>query len=348
MFVIVALWVTGALGIPSPFGPLPYIPSDPRILLGVAIPILLVVVLRIFKVDDSSRLNRYLHSLSYAITNQRLLILEGDEIYSSYTPEQAREPIIRERSAMYSDLIFDEFPIRRGDGSVVRDPVYRERRQVAFKALPNAQEMQQRVAEWLSDYQDEAARDVADFVEAAPSRQRSDRPQNALRIENKALGLKLDVPEEWKARVRMKKKPQGKIFIDKEEWHELGQTDAWNLVTIEGPSHCNVEVEVFETEPTISFDKLAHSKLAAMGGQVIDSSSDFEINGLRGFYVTRRANPQAGPETQKAGTAAVVAPIRQMVLRDGQRQICIASTWPEDSEDLKRAVDAVVESISVT
>jgi len=149
--------------------------------------------------------------------------------------EQTRRPSLHERSPGYSDVIFDQRSSGEAD-EVTRDPVARERRQVGFKALPNAQEIKQRIEEWIDDHIRESAREVADFVKATPSRQRRDLPTGGRRIENLALGLKLDAPEEWKVRVRTKKKPQGKIFLDKEDWHQVGETDAWNLVKIEGPS----------------------------------------------------------------------------------------------------------------
>jgi hypothetical protein len=159
----------------------------------------------------------------------------------------------------------------------------------------------------------------------------------------------MDAPEAWQVQVRQKKKPQGKMFIDRETWQEIGSGDAWNVVKITGPSHCRIEVEVFKTSPTVTFDKLANSKLAdSVSGKVVDSRPDLEINSLRGFSVTRRNDLQVDPETGRAGIAAVVAPERHTVLHDGQRQIYIISTWPEDSEDLQRAVDAVVESVKIT
>lgn len=98
----------------------------------------------------------------------------------------------------------------------------------------------------------------------------------------------MNAPEAWQIQVRQKRKPQGKMFIDKELWKEAATTEPWNFVKIEGPSLCKIEVEVFETTSTTTFDKLANSKLAdSIAGIVIDSQPACEINGVRGFSVTR-------------------------------------------------------------
>jgi hypothetical protein len=108
-----------------------------------------MLTIRILWLDDHSRLERYFRSLTYAITDRRLLILERDQVSATYPPGQAHEPIIRQRAPGYSDVIFDEQSVRANDLRIVQDPVYGERRRVGFKALPNAEEIQQRVVQLL-------------------------------------------------------------------------------------------------------------------------------------------------------------------------------------------------------
>lgn len=324
---------------------------EPRFVVPIVVVLAVMILPKMFKVDPKSRLDRYFNSLTYAITTDRLLILEGNKIYDAYTPEQARQPIIRDRVPGYSDVLLEQRSRSGIDGtsSKSRDPVFRERRHAGFKALPNAQEIKQRIEDWIQDYHQQAAREVSDFVKATPEQKTTDEPRGGTRIVNQTLGLELSTPGEWKVQVRTKKKPQGKIFLDKEQWQEPGRDNSWNLVRIEGPSRCRIEVEVFETEPTVTFEKLATNKLAdSMAGPVVDSESDYTINGLRGFTVTRRNDTILDRQAEGAGAAAIVAPERHTVLHDGRRQIYVISSWPEDSEDLKRAVDTVVESIEVT
>ena len=111
--------------------------------------------------------------------------------------------------------------------------------------------------------------------------------------------------------MRHKKKPQGKFFFDNQDWRSLRDGDHWNLIKIEGPARCLIEVEAFETEPTVTFDKLAHSRVAdATAGKVVESDPDYELNGLRGFFVTRRNELQVDLDVNRANVAAVVAPER--------------------------------------
>ena len=336
-------------GLPNPIETLKSMPLEPKFLIPLVVILLVMTVPKMLKVDPKSRMDKYFNSLTYAITTERLLILEGNKVVDSYTPEQARQPVIRERAPGYADVNFDERGITNSDGEHFKDHVLRERRRAGFKSLPNGQEMKQRIEDWIQSHHQQAARQVADFVEAAPARHQEELPKGGSRITNPALGLTLDAPEEWQVHVRAKKKPQGKIFIDKENWQELGDTESWNLVRIEGPSRCRVEVEVFETPPTVSFEKLAQNKLAdSIAGPVVGSQSDSEINGLRGFSITRRSDLQENKQYMEVGIAAMIAPERHTVLHDGRRQVYVISSWPEDSEDLKRAVDAVVESIEIT
>lgn len=131
---------------------LPILAFDPRFLWGLAVMFLLVALLHTFKFDAKSRLQRHFRVLTYAMTDRRLLILEGRKLQmvgpkaASYTPEQIHEPHIRERASGYADVIFAE----HSRGSGVRagsDPIQRERRFVGFKAQPNAQEIKQRIEE---------------------------------------------------------------------------------------------------------------------------------------------------------------------------------------------------------
>jgi hypothetical protein len=319
---------------------------DPENLVALAVPILLVTMIYVFKLDNRSSLNRYLHSLGYAITNRRLLVLEGDKLKESYPPERLRMPRVDQRAPGYADVIFGKR--RSGSRPSAGGPVARERRHVGFKALPNAREIMHLIDQWLSDYLKQGAEDVAEFVEVA-ERARLRDPSSAIqRIRFPEIGLELAAPAQWTVRVRWKKKPQGKFFLDREDWRELSAADRWNVVEIEGPRPCKLEIEAFATEPTVTFEELAQSKLASSTlGPVVDADAELEINGLRGFCVTHRSERRMDPATNESFLAAIVAPLRFTVLHDGRHQVFVTASWPENSSVLQRAVDAVVESIRI-
>jgi hypothetical protein len=134
------------------------------------------------------------------------------------------------------------------------------------------------------------------------------------------------------------------VFFDSERWQEPEEAGPWNVVLGEGPMRCSVEVEVFETSPTVSYEVLSRGRVAtAVSGTVIDADAAVEINSLNGFCVTRRKEIQV-TESAVATLAEVVALQRETVLHDGRRQVWIRSTWPEESEVLGQVVDRIVRS----
>jgi hypothetical protein len=301
----------------------------------------LFALLLIFLPGPAARLQRYMQSLTYAITNRRLLILEGDKVTDAYPPERLFRPSIRERAPGYADVVFGEW-----GGDATRDVVTRERREVAFKGLRNARDVKERIDNWLADYLRKAEAEVAAFLDRRPAGQ--DSARGGRLIENRQIGLKLDAPETWSIKVRYKKRPVGSFGIDLDNWQQPDTAGDWNALLLEGPAKCKVEIEVFETEPTLSFEELSESRLAdSIAGEVVESEPDIEINGVRGYFVTRRRELVLDSVSNKAGYAAIDAPERRTILHDGRRQVYVLSTWPEGSSQLHRAVDAVVNSIQL-
>lgn len=299
----------------------------------------LFALLLIFLPGPAARLQRYMQRLTYAITSRRLLILEGDKVTDAYPPERLFRPRIRERAPGYADVVFGEW-----GGDATRDVVTRERREVAFKGLRNARDVKEWVDNWLAEYLRKAEAEVAEFLDRRPAGQDSSR--GGRRIENRQIGLRLDVPETWSVKVRYKKSPVGSFGLDLANWQPPDTAGDWNALLLDGPARCKVELEVFETEPTLSFEDLSEGRLAdSVAGEVVESERNIEINGVRGCFVTRRRELMLDSVTNKAGYAAFDAPERRTVLHDGRRQVYILSSWPERSSQLERAVDEVVKSI---
>lgn len=300
-----------------------------------------VVVTILTTFGPAMQLKRYFRRLSYAITDRRLLILEGDRIADSYTPERVSTPVLKERRGGREDVVFGR---RSSTTEGRRSVVNREREEVGFKALSNAREVEAMIEKWLEGSLRKAEEEVA--VDIATPSSESEVSSNLRRLENRKAGLALEVPAAWSTRVRHKKKPVGSFFFDREDWQSPEAAQDWNTVLVEGPAKCKIELEIFETAPTLTFESLNASKMAdAFAGEVVDSDPDIAINGIRGFSVTRRRELAVDPETNTAGLAAIVAPERRTVLHDGRRQVYVLSSWPEESPELECAVDAVVKSI---
>jgi hypothetical protein len=313
------------------------------VILGVML--LAPFALRIVKLDGRSRYRRYFERSTYAITDQRVLVIEKDDV-QAFEADSLDQPRLVERTAGYGDVLFARQRLSTdSDGRPTRDPVARERAKVGFKALPDAEAVLARLERWIAGELEESAAEVSDFVAARqhPADVLARRDGTAT-LRQPTTGLSIDHPEEWSVRVRKKKKPFGKTFFDREKWLDPDESDDWNYARIEGPTGCVVDVEVFETPLMASYETMVGSRLASMAGELVDSDPEYEQHGMRGFRLTRRSDVQANQVTGPAGTASLVTPFRTTVLHDGRHQLTLISKWPERSSELAAAVDLVVRS----
>jgi len=317
--------------------------SQPQFLVPIGVIFVFPIVIRLLKLDNRSRLRRYFDSMTYAITDRRLIIVESGEA-TSYRVHELATVTLRKRARGVADVIFAMGPSGRsstGKGDIIS----RERRNVGFKALRQADEVRRNIEEWIEHRLQVAAAEVAVFAESAAASDGWGPGEGVHRIENRRAGFRVDAPDSWSVEVREKKKPFGKTFFDKDDWRPLTEGGDWNTVRISGPAACAIEIEVFETQPTVTYKALAESGIAeTFGGKAIATDPDLALNGLHGFSVTRRNEIGMNAETNRAQAVASVMPQRQIVVRDGRRQVYMTSTWPEDSPELAEAVDLVVQS----
>lgn len=331
---------------------------QPRFLVPATAVALVMLILRYV---SYRRVARYARSLSYAMTDRRLVVLEHGKVVDDFPPERLSRLAVRRRAHGYDDVVFGQHARAAGETRGTRDPVLRERNVVAFKALADAEAMVARIEAWLDEHKAGAERAVAAAAEEltaasgtsvrtiARTDTRSTAGESVLRhIVHARLGLRVDFPRSWEVQVRTKSKPRGRFFLDREKWHRPEDAGDWNVVRGNGRMHVSVEVEVFETRPTVTVDSLAGGRLAeAVAGGVVDSAPDVRINGLQGFNVTRRNEIRSDPVTRQATLAATIVRERHTVLYDGRRQIYVVSSWPEDSPELEQAVDSVVRSVRI-
>lgn len=319
--------------------------ANPMALYGAGGVMAFVIAARFLGFDGQSRLKRHFAGHAYGLTDRRVIVIEGKAV-TTFAGGELDRPIVVERANGYDDVIFGRRRIKTGGDSQTRDAVQLERRTIGFKAIPNAEEMRVRLVEWIAGEIAESAESVTDFIESQADSEpigfAAQLGTNTVRHADS--GLTIEYPEEWSVRVRKKKKPFGKTFLDSEKWKDLRESYDWTLVRIEGPLGCTVDAEVFETPPTAEYDSMVNSRLASLAGELIDSDPMYEQNGLRGFTVARRSPVQANATTGTAGVPSVVTPLRYTVLHDGRYQITLISKWPEQSPELSAAVDLVVRS----
>jgi len=319
--------------------------NNPAALYGLAGVVVFLIAARAFGFDSRGRLRRHFAKHAYGLTDRRVIVIEGKSV-STFAPDNLDQPRVVRRANGYDDVVFGTRRVGSGSDGRTRDPIRLESRTIGFKAIPDAEEMRVRLVEWIAGEIAESAESVTDFIE---SQAEGESIGFAARAGTKTIrhadsGLTIEYPEEWSVKVRKKKKPFGKTFLDSEKWKEPHDSYDWTLVRVEGPLGCAVDAEVFETPPTAEYDSMVNSRLASLAGEMIDADPMYEQNGLRGFTVARRSPVQANATTGTAGAASVVTPFRYTVLHDGRYQITLISKWPEDSPELSAAVDLVVRS----
>lgn len=335
---------------------------QPRFLVPLTV---LLLVIPAFALFTERRFQHWVRSLTYAITDRRLLIIEGERIVDDYAPEQIAQVVVVPRGRHHSDVIFGAR--RLEGGRRTRDPVMRERLRVGFKALPDAAAVEAMIESWLAQHlraaehetagESDAARDVrvggerGVDVNGQPAADDADDTDDAdggrRPLTHDGSRLRVDFPATWRIQVRFKKKPAGRVFLDREDWRPPEDGRSWNVARAEGPMRCAVEVEVFETAPTVTFESLSRSRAAdGVAGPVVEAQPLVEINSLQGFSVTRRRDVQVD-ERGVATLAGLVIRERHVVLHDGRHQVYVRAVWPEESGALTDAVDAVVRSIRI-
>jgi hypothetical protein len=92
------------------------------------------ILLRRLGLDDAGGFLRWAERQAYAITDRRLLILDGERIAHAFAPEQLGTLRLRERGGGYGDVEFKELPVRTAHGTGGDSKLQRDRRRVAFKA----------------------------------------------------------------------------------------------------------------------------------------------------------------------------------------------------------------------
>ncbi|MEM1434736.1 MAG: hypothetical protein AAGG11_11815 [Pseudomonadota bacterium] len=101
---------------------------------------------------NAGQAKRYVDSLAYAITDQRVLIMyRGTEI-ESYTPSQLQQAKIEERAGAegYYDIVWGGRSLpRSSDGKAQTSPLNLERTRMGFKALRDGPMVMERIQSLL-------------------------------------------------------------------------------------------------------------------------------------------------------------------------------------------------------
>lgn len=308
-------------------------------------------------------------TLTYAITDRRLLVLAGSEIEKAFSPDEVRNIQLRDRTEGFQDLIL----LRRSRNGNSRGELLmaREKRYVGFKALPDAERIRDLVERWREAHLTSAERNLTDFFDdGSPDHDSSDDSLSQARFSDEGpsgegssddgssidgahtlrggrYGLSVTFPEEWRAQVRHRRKPYGTFFLDTKTWQPPDVPGDWNAVKIQGPFQTTVQIHVDAvTEPVTTFEKAQASTLSRwVTGEVVHSEPDLRRGRFRGWSVTRRRQTSSDPsdddELDRPGF------FRLTQLFDGVLQIAMVSHWPGASDTMASTVERIEAAVSV-
>lgn len=295
--------------------------------------------------DNDSRLERWLRAQSYGLTNRRLLILSGDSIEHELGPEDFAEPQVQDRGSGYGDV---ELEVKSSPSGQRTSSFQRERLRVAFRAIPNAADVKRRIDDWRSAFRREEENEARAFLDgAAATPRQAGVTGNVRTLRNDKYGVTFSLPDSWDIKVRKRRKPYGKVFLDLERWKNLDELPDWNVLKAEGDYFTAFELHLDHVrKPVMVYQQAKNSALIkALSGEIVESEQNVQRGNFEGFSITRkhveRRPDQSGTDRNRPALH------RWMLLHDGRLQIGLSMIWPEDSEPLQRAIDKIVESIRV-
>lgn len=294
-------------------------------------------------------IRRWAERLTYAITDRRVLVLEGDVVTDAYTPEKWPGSRRVDRGPRHADLLFETITSAGERWKRAPDPsrvpkvydgmLHYERSRKAFKALPDADVVQGRLQDWSEAHRRETERAFRQYVESSDSElAEPEPPAGARRITNARIGLTVSLPDTWRVQVRARRKPSGASAVDLIDWRDYDGSDDWNTLYAEGPARLAVGVELMETPtPTLTLRSLRGGWLGRiLGGKVVNEDHRVRLGAFSGFSVTSAAPMSHGRMLQ-----------RNVALHDGKRQLVLSAAWARGTPQAEELLESVLASIRV-
>ena len=296
--------------------------------------------------DDAGAFIRWAQRQTYAITDRRLLILDGERIAHAFAPAQLGAIRLRDRAEGYGDVEFKELPQRTNRGPGDYRNLKRDRRRIAFKALPDAHAVRARIEDWRRDHLQRTERSAAAFLDARTGRG-SARAAGAgaeRLVRNDAYGLQIRLPADWTVKVRRRRKPYGMFALELERWSAPEERDDWNVLRVDGPYHSAVELHLDAVPRLVkTYEESLRSSLPRMlGGELVDSEPQVRWGRFTGYSITRRFVGAGSDAGQKQPVL-----MRERTLHDGSMQLVSAMTWPEGSAPLRAVTAEISDGITV-
>lgn len=363
LLAIVFPMVSGdeAMVVATPFG------MNPIILLAIFfLPVIFIIVRKfnIYRQNNWKGRGEVLAaSLTYGITNNRLLILRDGVIEEEFVVSAVHPKLVERLNAPgFGDIIWGKRALNRNHGHGRRaSPLEIELSRIGFKALADADSVIQKIEAWRKRQVEKMSQEGEAFLDQSKQspdsstvkvdRDEKKKPASGKQgisrsIKNTTMGFSIEYPEQWDLKVRKRRLAFGKWGLEKEAvWSEEGDLSKWNVVRVESKLGSMVEVQVHKTKPINTFEKLIESN-AGVGGvlELLDKNPDFSVNGLKGYYVTRLTGGDSIPILGKLANIPETY-TRLHVFHDGQKQYYVESDWHKDAPAEGLLCEAIVASL---
>lgn len=354
-----------ALVVATPFG------MNPVFLLIFFLPVVFYM-LRYFNIyrrnNWTGRGQVLAESLTYGITNNRLLILSNGVIEEEFLVSEVHPKLVERLNAPgFGDIIWGKRVLHSHHESRP-SALEIEKSRIGFKALPDADLVMQKIESWRKRQVEEMAQEGEAFLNqselsAGSGTIKAGRDEKATSasekqgisraIKNTTMGFSIEFPEQWDLKVRKRRLAFGKWGLEKEAvWSEQDDLSKWNVVKVESKLGSMVEVQVHKTKPINTFEKLVASNNRVAGIlELVDKNPDFSVNGLKGFYVTRFSGgdgsiPILGQIVKISELENIPETYTRLhVFHDGQKQYYVESVWRRDAPAEGLLCEAIVASL---
>lgn len=305
------------------------------------------------------QLMRWMEQLSYAITNQRVLILRNGAIENEYSQRDVMQASLIPRKGVpgFSDVIWAKKVGRRssrngGSPSLLRQ----EKLLTGFKALPDSEGVMQILDDWVAEQkaitnlEDEAY--VDSKISGADRGKGADEDTKSTETEklvSPVYGYSVEFPASWEITSRYRKLAFGKWGIEREAvWSTPAVKPKWNVIRGQNESKSYVEIQVQKVAPFNTLESIMDTSKAAslLGtGEVIDHNTSISINGIPGFYVTRHLGNADSILPSQIQEKLAYWDMRQYILHDGEYQYYIEAMWPSDDSAQRKACEVIINTL---
>lgn len=294
-----------------------------------------------------NELNQWMKHLSYAITNQRVIILRNGTVENEYSQGDVMQASLIPRKGVpgFSDIIWEKRSTgTSGSNNRIPTPLTQEKALIGFKALADSEGVMKILEDWVTTQKTATYGEDAAFVDTKLTEN-----TNSETLVSPVYGFSVEFPSSWEITSRYRRLAFGKWGIEREAiWSTPAEKPKWNVIRGQNDSRTYVEIQVQKTAPFNTLESMMDTSKAAsfLGtGEVIDHDASISINGVPGFYVTRKmGNPDSILPSEIQDKLAYWH-MRQYVLHDGQYQYYIEAVWPVENSQQRITCEAIIASL---